>query len=688
MDEDMDKINKVRNIGLVAHIDAGKTTTTERILYYTGRIHRMGEVHDGNTTTDWMIQERERGITITSAATYGVWNGYQISIIDTPGHVDFTIEVERSLRVLDGCVVIFDAVNGVEPQSETVWRQAERYNVPRLIFVNKFDRPGVDFDAVIAQIKKRLMSVPLILQLPYYENNEFVGVMGVLDNKIYTWNKEEEGFQTKDVTDKTALDLLKERYSELVEHVAEFDEQIMHKYVHAEHVSVEELKSAIRKATILSKAFPVFCGSSLKNKGVELLLDGVVDYLPAPTELPPVQGENPDTKATEIRFSQYDEPFSALAFKIQVDPFVGKLTFVRVYSGKISSGDSIYNVRKNKHERISRILRMHANDREIVPEACAGEIVAIIGLKYTTTGETLCDKKKPILLESMNFPEPVIRLAIEPKTKQDQDKLGYALQRLTEEDPSLRVEYNDETNQTILSGMGELHLEIIVDRIKREFNVMVNTGKPQVAYRETITKKVTEEGRYVKQSGGRGQYGHVWIEVEPCEADFEFENKIKGGSIPREYIGPIEAGVKDSLGSGPVAGYPLINIHVSLIDGSYHEVDSSELAFKMAASIALKSATAKASPRILEPIMKIEIITPEDFIGDITADFNSRRGKISEMDNKNKLYNIRGTVPLSEMFGYSTTLRSMSQGRATYSMEPSHYGEAPKQIVESLVSIT
>ena len=680
----MDRLTKTRNIGLVAHIDAGKTTTTERILYYTGRIHRIGEVHDGNTTTDWMIQERERGITITSAATYGVWKDHHINIIDTPGHVDFTMEVERSLRVLDGGIVIFDAVNGVEPQSETVWRQAERYKVPRIIFINKFDRPGADFEANLDSIRKKLGAIPLPLQMPYFEKEELLGVIDILTRKLYIWNELE-------IIEK-ALPVDKEQevskyYENVVEMVSEHDEVIMHKFVHGEKVELEELKAAIRRVTILTHCFPVFCGSSLKNKGVQLLLDGVLEYLPAPNELPPVQGENPETKKMEMRLSQPDEPFSSLAFKIQVDPFVGKLTYVRIYSGKVVAGDNVFNPHKGKFERITRILRMHANSREIVEQATAGDIVAIIGLRFTVTGETLCDKKKPIVLESMHFPEPVMQLAIEPKTKQDQEKLGYALQRLTEEDPTFRIKYNEETSQTVMSGMGELHLEIIVDRIKREFNVAANIGKPQVAYRETITKKVEEEGKYIKQSGGHGQYGHVVFEIEPSELEFEFVNKIKGGSIPREYIPAIENGVKEGMNSGPIASYPLTNISVKLTDGSYHEVDSSELAFKMAAIFTLKSAVEKAGPKLLEPVMKIEIVTPEEFIGDIMADFNSRRGKITEMELKNKLHYIFGLVPLSEMFGYSTAIRSLSQGRASYNMEPSHYGDVPKSVVESLVSV-
>jgi len=681
--------NKIRNIGLVAHIDAGKTTTTERILYYTGRTHRMGDVDDGTTITDWMIQEKERGITITSAATYCKWKDCNINIIDTPGHIDFTIEVERSLRVLDGCIIIFDAVNGVEAQSETVWRQSDKYKVSRIIFVNKMDRPNADFFDTVKQVEKRLSAIPLVIQLPYFEAGKFLGVIDLIDKKLYLWETEDKNnreYKIMNIPD-TYEKTVREYREKILELLSEFDDNFMQKYVHSQDITANDIKSVIRKATILSKYFPVFCGSAFKNKGIQLLLDGIVDYLPSPVDLPPVEGKNPNTLKSEIRFSEDEEPLSALAFKIQTDSFVNKLTYIRIYSGKIAIGNSVYNSCKQKFERISRILRMHANNREEIKEAFAGDIVGIIGFRNTSTGDTLCDRKYPIILESINYPEPVLWIAIEPKTTQDQEKLSLALRKMTEEDPTFKVSYNEETNQTIISGMGELHLDIIVDRIKREFGVMINTSKPQVAYRETIKTKVIEEGRYIKQTGGKGQYGHVWLEIEPFNDGFKFINKIKGGIIPKDYIPAIEQGIKESMLSGPLNGFPLVNIQVSLIDGSYHEVDSSDIAYKLASSIALRNGVKKADPVLLEPFMKIQTITPEEFLGDVLGDLNKRRCKIEEMNPKNNLYYITGMVPLSEMFGYATVLRSLTQGRGTYIMEPSHYEEVPKEIMEEILAI-
>jgi len=688
----MDKkysLEKIRNIGLVAHIDAGKTTTTERILYYTGRIHRIGEVHEGTATMDWMVQERERGITIQSAATTSYWKDCEINIIDTPGHVDFTMEVERSLRILDGCVVIFDGGNGVEPQSETVWRQANRYHVPRLIFVNKMDRVGADFEDTVKQIKKKLAAKPLVLQIPLGKEDKLMGVIDILEEKAYIWEEEKTtdmDYETGEVPDEYKAEVKKYK-DEIFEKMAEVDESIMNKYVNGEQVTIGELKAAVRKATISCSFFPVFCGSSFKNRGVQPLLDAVVDYLPSPADLQEIKGINPFTGKEESRKHSIEEPFSALAFKIQVDPFIGRLVYIRVYSGKIESGEIVYNSRKSKQERISRIMRMHANTRAEIKECKTGDIVAIVGLKETNTGDTVCESKFPISFEQMHFPEPVISVAVEPKTKADSEKLSYALNRLSEEDPTLRLRFDEETSQTIISGMGELHLEIAVDRLKREFNVDARIGNPQVAYRETITRKVTEESKYIKQSGGRGQYGHVEIEVEPAPA-FEFNDKTKGGCIPKEYIPAIEKGIIEAMETGPLAGYPLIDMKVNLIYGSYHEVDSSEMAFKMAGSFALQAATKKAGPILLEPIMKIEVVTPEEFIGDVMADLSARRGKIESMENKNALCNINGTVPLAQIFGYATTLRSLSQGRANYSMEPAKYERVPKNILEDLLPKT
>lgn len=678
-------IEKIRNIGLIAHIDAGKTTTTERILYYTGRIHRLGEVNEGTTVMDWMDQERERGITITSAATTCHWQDCQINIIDTPGHVDFTMEVERALRVLDGAIVIFDAVNGVEPQSETVWHQADRYHVPRIVFINKMDRVGADFDDTISQINKRLSVTPLILQLPVVEDSEFKGVIDILREKYYYWDEEKgKHYKTLDIPEGSRGIVARHR-EKLLEQLSEIDETIMDKFVHGKQPGIDEIQGGIRKATLSSKYSPIFCGSAFKNKGIQPLLDGVINYLPSPVDLPPVKGVNPDTTKEETRNNQPDEKFCAFAFKVQADPYVGRLVFVRIYSGKLISGGAVYNTRKRSMERISRLLRMHANKREEIKDAHCGDIVGVVGLKSTITGDTLSEKKHPLLLESMYFPEPVIWVAIEPKSKADQEKLAYALSRILEEDPTFRVRTDEETNQTIISGMGELHLEIIVDRIKREFNVSASVGRPQVAYKETITKSVSGVGRYIKQTGGRGQYGHVEIQVEPIEGVFEFIDETRGGSIPRDFIPAIERGVKSALETGPLAGYPMVNVRVKLIDGSYHEVDSSDIAFKMAAGIAVDETTRKAGPILLEPIMKVEVVTDETSLGEIISDINARRGRIVTMDMRGKRYHVHTFVPLAEMSGYATTLRSLSQGRASYNMEPAKYEPLPGNIAEALL---
>ena len=684
-------LNKIRNIGIVAHIDAGKTTTTERILYYTGRIHKIGEVHDGTTTMDWMEQERERGITITSAATYCKWRDCQFNIIDTPGHVDFTAEVERSLRVLDGAVVVFDSGNGVEPQSETVWRQADRYGVPRLVFGNKMDKVGADFYMLVGQVKDKLGANPLPLQIPIGQEDKFEGIIDLVEQNAHIWHGEELGakFSTVEIPEEYKEQAKKYR-EHMVEVLADYSEEVMHCYMEGKEPTVAQIKAAIRTATLAIKVVPVLCGTSFKNKGVQPLLDAVCDYLPSPIEKKAFLGINPDTNAEESRDVSDTAPFSALAFKIQTDPFVGKLTFFRVYSGTLESGSYIYNATKRSRERISRILRMHANTREEVKMVQAGDIAAAVGLRNTTTGNTLCDEEHPIVLESMNFPEPVISVAIEPKSQADEEKLGVALGRLAEEDPTFRVRTDEETNQTIISGMGELHLEIIVDRMKREFNVQANVGRPQVAYRETIRKKVETEGKYIRQTGGRGQYGHVVMTLEPLAPGkgFEFEDDIKGGSIPREYIPAVQKGVTEALSSGALAGYTLVDLKCTLIDGSFHEVDSSEMAFKIAASMALKDGAKRANPIILEPVMKIEVVVPEDYMGDVIGDLNARRGKILNMESRNKLQYIRGTVPLAEMFGYSTTLRSLTQGRGNSTMEPSHYEGVPKQISDKILEKT
>jgi len=682
-------LDKVRNIGIMAHIDAGKTTTTERILFYTGKTHRLGEVHDGAATMDWMVQEQERGITITSAATTCEWKGHNINIIDTPGHVDFTVEVERSLRVLDGAVAVFCSVGGVEPQSETVWRQADKYGVPRIAFINKMDRVGADFFRGVDMIRTRLGANPLPIQIPIGSEDTFRGVVDLVTKKavIYTDDLGTQSAETDVPED--LVDTVEEYRTKMIEAVAELDEELMMKYLEGEELTEAEIRAGIRKGTLATKFTPVLCGSAFKNKGVQLLLDAVVYYLPSPVDLPPVKGTAVGDNQTVLeRKSADDEPFAALAFKIMADPYVGKLAFFRVYSGTLKSGSYVLNSTKNKRERFGRLLKMHANYREDIDMVSAGDIAAVVGLKDISTGDTLCDEKNPIVLESMEFPDPVIDIAIEPKTKADQDKLGLSLARLAEEDPTFRVRIDHETGQTVISGMGELHLEIIVDRLLREFKVEANVGKPQVAYRETIRSKVQVEGKFVRQSGGRGQYGHVWLELEPLEpgTGFVFENKIVGGVVPKEYIGPVEAGIKDAMQTGVLAGYPVVDVKATLFDGSYHEVDSSEMAFKVAASMAFKDGAKKANPVILEPIMKVEITTPEEYMGDIMGDFNSRRGRIEGMEMRTGAQVIRGYVPLSEMFGYATNLRSISQGRASYSMQFSHYEEVPRNIAEEIIS--
>ena len=677
----------VRNIGIMAHIDAGKTTTTERILFYTGKLHRMGEVHDGAATMDWMVQEQERGITITSAATTCQWKNHQINIIDTPGHVDFTVEVERSLRVLDGAVAVFCSVGGVEPQSETVWHQADKYGVPRIAFVNKMDRIGADFFRGLSMIKTRLGANPVAIQLPIGSEDKFQGIVDLVTSKAIIYTDDLGTQSEEEAMPADMVDLVEEYRVKMLEALAEFDEELMTKYLEGQDIPEEEIRKAIRVGTLSSKMTPVLCGSAFKNKGVQMLLDAVVDYLPSPLDLPAVSGTIPDEATEASRKADDKEAFSALAFKIMTDPFVGKLAFFRVYSGTLTTGSYILNSTKNKKERVGRILRMHANHREDIDMVQTGDIAAIVGLKDTTTGDTLCDEKNPILLESMEFPDPVIDIAIEPKTKADQDKLGLSLAKLAEEDPTFRVHTDTETGQTIISGMGELHLEIIVDRLLREFKVEANVGKPQVAYRETIRQTVKSEGKFVRQSGGRGQYGHVWLELSPLEpgAGFQFENKIVGGVVPKEYIAPTEAGVKEAMLTGILAGYPMVDIKVTLFDGSYHDVDSSEMAFKIAGSMGFKEGARKASPVLLEPIMKVEIVTPEEYMGDIMGDFSSRRGRIEGMDTRPGVQVIDGYVPLSEMFGYATAIRSISQGRATYVMHFSHYEEVPKNVAETII---
>jgi elongation factor G len=692
-----------RNIGIMAHIDAGKTTTTERILYYTGKSHKLGEVHDGAATMDWMEQEQERGITITSAATTCFWRRhgrssdmregpeYRVNIIDTPGHVDFTVEVERSLRVLDGAVALLDSVAGVEPQTETVWRQADRYKVPRLIFANKMDRVGANFDRCVEMIRDRLTKSAYPIQLPVGSGELFTGHIDIIERKEYIFHNETLGktFDIVEVSDEFKARVEQARH-DLIEAVVEHDEALMERYLAGEELTAEEIRSLIRRATVSMKFTPILCGASFKNKGVQALLDAVIDYLPAPIDVPAVEGHLPHHDETfESRAVSDEAPFAALAFKIATDPFVGKLTFFRVYSGVLKSGSHVYNSTKDKRERIGRLLQMHANKREEIDEVRAGDIAAAIGLRDTRTGDTLCDDELPIILEAMKFPTPVIDVAIEPKTKADQDKLGVALNKLAEEDPTFRVHTDAETGQTIISGMGELHLEIIVDRMMREFKVDANVGRPQVAYRETIKKRVDKvEGKFIRQSGGKGQYGHVVINVMPGEVGhgFVFEDKIVGGVIPREYIGPVEQGIKEALENGVLAGYPMVDVKVELVYGSYHDVDSSEMAFKIAGSMAVKEGAAKAQAVLLEPMMKVEVVSPEQYMGDVLGDLSSRRGKIGGMTQRGEAQVIAATVPLAEMFGYSTRLRSMTQGRAVYSMEFSHYDEVPKSKAEEIVS--
>ena len=682
-------LEKTRNIGIMAHIDAGKTTTTERILYYTGITYKIGEVHEGAATMDWMEQEQERGITITSAATTCFWRDHRVNIIDTPGHVDFTIEVERSLRVLDGAVAVFCAVGGVEPQSETVWRQADKYSVPRIAFVNKMDRVGADYYRVISMIKTRLKANPLVLQIPCGKEGDFRGPIDLITQKAVVYDESSLGSKFREIEVPEEFREEAEAWREkLIEAVAEFDDSLMAKYLEGQAIGEDDLRKAVRRATLEIKGIPVLCGSAFKNKGVQQLLDAVVDYLPSPLDVPAIQGHAPGDRDKHVSVNADDNaPFGALAFKIMNDPFVGNLTFFRVYSGIIRSGSYVYNSTKGKRERIGRLLKMHANKREDIKEVYAGDIAAAVGLRDTTTGDTLCDETTPIVLEAMEFPEPVIDIAIEPKTKGDQEKLGESLQKLAKEDPSFRVHTNEETGQTIISGMGELHLEIIIDRLLREFKVDANVGKPQVAYRETIRDKAKAEGRYVKQTGGRGQYGHVWLEVEPGEQGkgFLFENKIVGGVVPREYVGAVEKGVKEALESGVLAGYPLVDVGVRLVDGSYHEVDSSEIAFKIAGSMAVKDAIRKARPALLEPIMSIEVIVPEEYMGEVIGDLNARRGRIKHMEARAGAQVIEGEVPLATMFGYATSLRSATQGRANYTMQFSHYREVPTSIAAEII---
>ncbi|MGH7393363.1 MAG: elongation factor G, partial [Candidatus Rokuibacteriota bacterium] len=681
-------LEKTRNIGIMAHIDAGKTTTTERILYYTGRSYKIGEVHEGTATMDWMVQEQERGITITSAATTCFWRDCRINIIDTPGHVDFTVEVERSLRVLDGAVAILDAVSGVEPQTETVWRQADKYRVPRIVYVNKMDRVGADFYRCLDMLRDRLGAHPVPIQIPIGKEDQYRGLVDLIGQVARVWDENDETlgkeFQTVPISADMA-DAVKEYREKMIEGLAEVDEHLMEKYVANAPISVDELRAAVRKGTILMKLFPVLCGASFKNKGVQALLDGVIDYLPSPLDIPPVVGVNPETGATEERPASDDAPFAALAFKIMNDQHIGQLVFLRVYSGTLESGSGVYNSTKGKKERIGRLLRMHANKKEDIEAIAAGDIVAAIGLKLTTTGDTLCDPDKPVVLEAMSFPEPVIAVAIEPRTKADEEKLGLSLSRLALEDPTFRVTTEAETSQTLIHGMGELHLEIIVDRLLREFRVEANVGKPQVAYRETVRKPAEAQGRFVRQTGGRGQYGDVYLEVEPAPGEgIVFENKIVGGSIPREYVPAVEKGVREALETGVLAGYPVVDVRVRLTDGSYHEVDSSEMAFKIAGSMGVKEACRKARPVLLEPVMDVEVVTPEEYMGAVVGDINSRRGRIVSMEARGTSQVVRANVPLGTMFGYVTDLRSMTQGRATSTMQFARYEEAPTAITEEI----
>ena len=680
-------LEMTRNIGIMAHIDAGKTTTTERILFYTGKTHKIGETHDGAATMDWMEQEQERGITITSAATTCFWKDHRVNIIDTPGHVDFTVEVERSLRVLDGSVTVLCAKGGVEPQSETVWRQADKYHVPRMVYVNKMDIMGADFYRVVEMMKERLKCNAVPIQLPIGAESDFKGIIDLVIMKAYYYN-DDKGINVtvEDIPD-DMKEIAQKYHDELIEHVAEQDDALLEKFFEGEELTLEEIKTCIRKATIANTMVPVVCGTSYRNKGVQLLLDAVVDYMPAPTDIEAIKGINPDTEEEEVRHSSDDEPFSALAFKIATDPFVGKLCFFRVYSGKVDTGASVYNSTKDTNERMGRILQMHSNHRQDIDTCYAGDIAACVGVKQTTTGDTLCDPKHPIILESMEFPEPVIRVAIEPKTKAGQEKMGIALAKLAEEDPTFKCYTDEETGQTIIAGMGELHLEIIVDRLLREFKVEANVGQPQVAYRETITQAADTDTKYSRQSGGKGQYGHVKMRIEPNpEKGYEFVNNIVGGAIPKEYFNAIEAGVKGAMLSGVLAGYNVVDVKVTLYDGSYHEVDSSEMAFKIAASMAFKDAMKKAAPILMEPIMKTAVIVPDDYMGDVIGDINSRRGMIQGTESRMGAVQINANIPLSNMFGYATALRSRTQGRGQYAMEPSHYAEVPKSIAEKVIS--
>ena len=680
-------LENTRNIGIMAHIDAGKTTTTERVLYYTGRIHKIGETHEGASQMDWMEQEQERGITITSAATTAQWKGHRVNIIDTPGHVDFTVEVERSLRVLDGAVALLDAQSGVEPQTETVWRQATTYGVPRIVFVNKMDKIGANFLYSVDTIHDRLQANAHPIQLPIGAEDAFTGIIDLVTMKaeIYTNDLGTE-IEEMDIP-ADYQELAEEWRTKLIEAVADTDEELMMKYLEGEEVSEAELKAAIRKATCAVEFYPVLCGSAFKNKGVQMMLDAVIDYLPSPLDIPAIKGVNPDTDEETERRASDEEPFAALAFKVMTDPFVGRLTFFRVYSGTLQSGSYVQNATKGKRERVGRILQMHANSRQEIPEVFSGDIAAAVGLKDTTTGDTLCDEKNEVILESMEFPDPVIEVAIEPKSKADQDKMGVALQKLSEEDPTFRASTDPETGETIIAGMGELHLDIIVDRMKREFKVEATVGAPQVSYRETFRAATQAEGKFVRQSGGKGQYGHVWIEFTPNEegAGFEFENAIVGGVVPREYVPAVEAGLKDAMENGVLAGYPLVDIKAKLYDGSYHDVDSSETAFKVAASYALKAAAKKANPTILEPMMAVEITVPEEYLGDVMGHVNSRRGRIEGTQTRGNAQIVKGMIPLSEMFGYATTLRSATQGRGTFSMTFDHYEDVPKSIAEAII---
>lgn len=682
-------LEKTRNIGIMAHIDAGKTTTTERILYYTGVTYKMGEVDEGTAVMDWMVQEQERGITITSAATTCFWKDHRINIIDTPGHVDFTVEVERSLRVLDGAVALFDSVAGVEPQSETVWRQADKYGVPRIAFMNKMDRMGADFFMSVESMVERLGAYPVPLQIPIGAEGEFKGAIDLVRMKAIYFEDEASGaaYAEGDIPDRV-MPVAREYREKMIEVLADIDDTIMDKFLKGEEIHIDEIKAAIRKGTTQQKLTPVLCGSAFRNKGVQLLLDAIVDYLPSPLDIPPVVGISPEDGSKITRRADDSEPFSALAFKVMTDPFVGQLTFIRVYSGVLHAGSSVYNSTKDIKERVGRLLKMHANKREEIKEVSAGDIAAVVGLRNALTGDTLCDEKNPVVLLSMEFPEPVMSVAIEPKTKADQEKLSQALSKLAQEDPSFKVSFNEETGQTIISGMGELHLEIIVDRLLREFKVGANVGKPQVAYKETIRTKSKAEGKFVRQTGGRGQYGHVYLEIEPSEPGkvFDFVNAIVGGAIPREYISAVEKGIKEATDRGILAGYPIVNVKVKLYDGSYHEVDSSEMAFKIAGSMGFREAAKKANPVLLEPIMSVEVVTPEEHLGDVIGNLSSRRGKVQNIERRGNAQVIRAQVPLSEMFGYATDLRSMTQGRATYTMQFLHYEEVPKGVSEEIVA--